>query len=240
MKNKFTLLFSLLTISSFCQNYEMPVMKNYCMEKIYCGYDTTAKNQKAYWDNGNIKVEYFDIANGKKLRKDYFKEGRIKITVEVYQIFVADTNYIENPETGELNIFVLKRYRDVVDGQYIEYHEPTYSKEDIPVTLGQYKNDKQSGKWQTEKGAGGPIVTATYNADGELDGEYIEYYDDPFETKMKKTEWKGQYGILTVTKLMEDFKTNTYVKKTFQESRKVGVWKLFDRDGKVLETVTYD
>lgn len=237
---KFVLLIfsALIFVASKGQDYELPQVNQYNISWHYWA-DTVTGSQKEYWDNGNLKVEYARIKEDKKLKKEYFENGRLKLTVEIKQVFAIDTIRMIDPITLEELVEVHRGYKDIEEGEYKEYNNWPYEIENHVMTLGYYKDGKKYGKWQTTKGPLGDIVIATYNIDGMLDGEYLEYHNLR-EGKMERIRWKGQYGVVTVTRLMYDYQTKDYLPKSYNVSRKVGKWLLFDIDGKVLETVSYN
>jgi len=234
------LIFIFSSTLSFSQDYKIPKL-NYYFPTTFYWKDTITENQKEYWDNGNIKVEYENLQNGLKLKKEYFYKGRLKLSIEVIQKYSIDTA-MQFDEYGDIiSKEIMKGYKDVNNGKYIEYHEPYYSKEDLPKTYGQYKNDIQIGLWQTEKGTGGNIIEANFNLNGKLAGQYKEYYQE-YPNKKYSIKWLGNYDFINVTILKRNYPGNKdkYSHITYMQIRRIGEWKLFDRDGTLLETVTYD
>ena len=220
------------------QDCEDTEFKDYFARIVYWN-DTAINEQKLYFPDSTLRIEYVRLAGDKRLRKDYFAEGRIKLSVETYQVYAIDSGYTEDLRTGELHLVVDSGYRDIFDGKYIEYHEPFYSKKDIPSTIGQFTNGMMTGKWQTEEGALGHLVTGTFNELGQLDGEYVEYYAD-IPTGKSKIKWKGQYGIVQVDLDIYDHAIPKHLNKKVERSERVGTWVRYNKDGIPIHTITYN
>ncbi len=240
MKAILTIIILIISIPVFSQVCDVPKMNRYSIGHNNYWEDTITANQIEYWDNGNIKVEYVDLPSNKKLKKAYFKEGRLKLTVEVIQSYETDGSMEYNPKSGEDTIIYQSGICDTPDGKYIEYNEPYYSKNDIINTQGQYLNGRKYGKWQTEVSYNGlrEIVIANFNSDGRLDGEYIRYYYN-YDDKKAQVKWKGQFGVIKINVVIRDDVTRKLINKLQTRSERVGVWVLFDRGGNVLGEVEY-
>ena len=213
-------------------------MKEYYMS-LYWWPDTITENQKEYWTNGNLKVKYENIGQNKKLKKEYFEEGRLKLTVEVSQVYAIDTCLVEEPKTWEIKEVVEKGFTDIADGEYIEYHEPIYSPEDIPIAKGYYRNGKRIGQWEIEISNKNIYVVANFNTQGQLEGQYIEYFLE-YGKEINKIKWLGQYNVVPTIDLKWDHQLKKYKSLSYMESRKVGVWQRFNELGELKETVTYE
>lgn len=230
--------FSTLTLTqSGAQDYELPKMNHYDI-KEYVWASTSSHEQRKHWDNGNPKIEYIDLENGHKLRKEYFSEGRLKMTVEVMQIHEKRLDSIFDPDDPSVIVAVdtIVGFIDIPDGRYVEYHEPYYSSSDIPRTTGQFLNGAPHGRWETEKGVLGYIVEANYNEEGYLEGPYKEYYPS-YPNKKQNLKISGNYSQVLVTRKDRYSPGNRYV--TYKTSHRVGTWKLHDEEGAVIEEVTY-
>ena len=235
MKNLIVLFFLLsLSVVVSSQDDDMPEMHSYYLQYYYWQ-DTITAGQKQFWPNGNKKIDYCAISDNKKLRREYFEDGNLKLTVVVEQVYGRDTITTTDPNTGELWREVDSGYSDIPDGDYFEYNAGWPA----PVTRGQYLNGERYGLWQTETGVLGQIMTATYDKEGNLNGPYKKYYYDS-RNPTGKIEWKGQYGMVTQSLTKIDPDTGENVVSVLTRSERTGTWTKYDQAGKVLLTVTYD
>lgn len=222
-------------IISYGQEAELPEMHRYKIDIFYWT-DSITQHQIEYWPNGNIKVMYENIGNGKKLRKDYFEEGKLKLEVEVRQSFVHDTAYYMDL-TGDEIMDCDSGYRDTPDGKYTEYYWSSNLLVDNVLTTGEYKDGKMFGLWQMYYYAMQEKTTANFNLDGKLDGEYTVYYYSPPDGSTT-VKWKGQYGQIRLEKVEYNVAGESEIKKHAVTER-VGTWKRYDLNGHVVSTITY-
>jgi len=237
MRIIFLITFLVLTISIFSQHYELPKMKKYTLERCIWP-DTITQNQKKYWNNGNIKVEYENTGGDRKIRKEYFENGKLKLRVELKQECLKDTFYVTSPETGEVKIKVKSYCVDVLDGKYIEYLNQTNVESEAPITIGQYSNNKMFGVWKSVIGKYNSAVKATFNKDGNLDGEFIQFYSS-YNRPDQKIMWKGQFGLENISMETIDPETGKIIRKEFMNNKPIGTWYLYDISGNVIGQVTY-
>lgn len=215
MKKYLSLTLILISFLVYGQEPTTPQMVQYELEPQNWKEEATAK-QIDHWDNGTVKIDYKDISADKKLRQEYFATGFKKLTAEVKQVFSDDTVTVYDLDLDDYVETISRGFSDILDGPYTEFDvvETQQGTKEKPITIGQYKDGKMVGKWATEINQ---IVTiANYNEAGELDGEYIEYHITP-KQPMTKMKWQGQ----------------------FAKGQKVGEWKHFDLEGKVLETSSH-
>lgn len=219
------------------QDYELPKMKDYQMYSYYWN-DTINENQIAYWDNGVKRVDYLNLENGTKLKREYYYEGRLKIEVIVIQYFKIDTVCFIDVDTEEEITEINIGYTDIPNGSYKEYHKPNYSNHDIVKTFGQYKNGKMVGLWSSKHGGLNYTVTANFNSKGQLEGEFCQYYSN-YKNPLKEIKIKGKYARIKTKRYLKDYTLNKYVVEEIVLCRRIGKWEFFDKDGRILETTIY-
>ncbi len=238
MKNfiLFILIFS--SINSFAQDYELPKMKWFKYES-YAWKDSITANQIKLYSNGNLKLDYVNIGNSKKIRREYFEEGGLKLTIEVKQKYRVDSVYDIDPITGISTLNLYSGYRDIPDGKYIEYKKPFRRKnKSVLITYGNYLNGKMQGKWETMSKNLVNKITATYNSEGYLDGEYIEFYDTRYFNK-EIIKWKGTFKVFKSKETILDPITGKLETIISSINERFGTWTLYDMEGKIICEVNY-
>ncbi len=238
MKNTITIyLFIFVNQFVYSQNYDIstPKFKQYHYT-YYHWNDSISENQKEYWDNNVLKVEYIDLDNQKKLRKEYFENGRLKREAEVVQAFSIDTFVTFNPETMEENIRVKKGFKDFYAGKYIEYED--YQDNRI-ITKGQFKNSIYSGKWEAIVfgQTSFKIIEGKFNKYGYLEN-YYEYNINKDGSKGNLLV-KGKYKTFKIEKYIFNniSQKNEKVKKFL--NRPIGKWIYYDDNKNVRLIIRY-
>lgn len=234
----FLLLVLCCPLLSYAQESEFPTMKHYEYEPWQIKNEDGSQEDN-FWDNGNVKVEYIDLGDGREMRKEYFANGFKKMTLEVRRVESTDSIEIFDLDLDDYVAKVVIGYKDIPDGNYMEFDiaETRQGPKEKPITIGQYKNGKMVGNWKTEK-EHGEMAVANYNEEGLLEGEYIVYYPSA-EKPMALIKTKGQFGIIEkqIDSVDADGKN---ISKTIKESKRIGEWTTMDKAGKVLETKNYD
>jgi len=73
MKTVLLLLAALLITNCYSQGlHSVPNFKSFSDENNIYWKDSTLKNQNKYWENGLKKMEYSEISDAKKIRKEYY------------------------------------------------------------------------------------------------------------------------------------------------------------------------
>lgn len=216
------LIFFLSGLFCIAQDYQLPKYKSfYDLRDLWK--DSITQNQKEYWENGNLKIEYKDIEGSYiKLKKMYYENGILKMEAEVFQRYVSDTMYIEN-ELGDLKVVPYIGYEDVFEGIYFEYFDKRYPYRDSTLTKGQFNYNKPIGTWQFYNGK--YYTFLNFNSDGYLDGEYLECYSN----NKNHIHLKGQFKSIYKT----DEENIEYLK-----SIRYGEWNLF-YNGTIEYTAVY-
>jgi hypothetical protein len=221
-----------LSVSGLSQDYDLPTIGKYDPEK-YFWEENTIEYQKEYWPNGSEKLMYENLENGKKLRQEYYPNGNRKIKVEVTQVYANDTTYFWDERNYAEIIQIRKGIIDVLSGEYYEY--------DIDgneITKGGYHKNNKFGRWETIYSREDSLPVrkiATYNEEGELDGEYIEYYPF-FQNKIKI---RGEYKPMDVFRCQLKLHSSIDKPRKIRIERRVGDWIYYDLDGEVIEVVKY-
>lgn len=226
----FLMAFNLL----FSQDYDLPDMGSYNLDTYYWK-DTITANQIKKWDNGKIKIEYINLNDSIKLRKEYSINGELKQTVEVMQSFFSDTSISFNPEIFNETFTITQGVKDIFHGRYIQYHTGTIMR---PHIRGQYRNGYTYGEWQKIEYSSKLLKTANYNTKGQLEGLYTEYHTSS-ESIKQQVKLQGEYKVLKMEEWYVDGKSKK--KKIYEHyySRRIGVWKLYNEVGELIETVGY-
>lgn len=215
------------------QDYELPEMDYYDM-KIHYWDDTITANQMKKWDNGNTQVEYVDLNDSTKLRKEYSRDGGLKLTAEVFQVFCSDTFVTFDPETYKETFEVIEAIRDIPHGRYFEYYSKRLGFTE-PRTKGSYQYGYKYGEWLAKTSPLGEVIVANYNSQGKLEGIYTEYHFNP----KKQVKLQGEYKVFKMKRWYKDGKTKKLKSDEYYSSRRVGKWKLYNELGELIETVKY-
>lgn len=217
----------------FGQDYEVPDF--YINEKSVYWKDTITANQKAYWKNGIIRVQYEDIGNGKKLRKEFDQNGDLKYTFELYQKF--DTTEIDvYDDFGEIidSIFEIG-FHDVFDGKFVKYKREKGYKNNI-AKQGQFKDNYRFGTWVCYDLFKYKKVILTFNHNGLLEGEFKIYYIHAYQNT-EHLEIAGEYKMITLPYY------NTYFSSKYSkprlESKRNGEWLYYNPQGDLIDRVIY-
>lgn len=238
---KKTILF-IFVLTFYCSNeliaqdYDLPKFDDY-IQHVYWP-DTLDSNQIEYFDNGNIKIKYIRDENNKKVRNQYYENGKLKYIVKVKQLFRIDSTVTFDFDTYKEILHVHKGYRDLPDGAYEEYQYYGNSTTPKIKTTGQFENGFKTGQWIYHKHAGSIQSTVYTFSSGELSGPYIVYYPSSnFEDA--KVKYHGQYKKISMTyPYWNNQHGSANVKKDYV--RRVGEWLHYDLHGKLIEVVEYN
>lgn len=185
-------------------------------------------------EQGRLKVSYTVLDDSLLLRKTYVPAGKIRQVAEVYRVWSSDTVYTEDFDTGVMELTVRTGYWDVLHGKLVEYE---HFGQEI-MLKGQMKNGKRVGMWtKSERAYGGNRETATYNSDGFLDGPYQLYH--ALKDGTLQVHWEGQYAHSVFPALTADFDTGEMVYREELSSQRVGSWKQYSPEGKLVQTINY-
>lgn len=239
MKNPFFYFLLLIGMPLSGQDYALPAMSHYQVATYFWA-DSSSTQQITYWPNGQTKVQYADLAADKKRRSEYDEQGCLLIEIEVKQHFTVDTILHVDPETFEEELEIRRGFTDMPHGSYTEYVRFAESCPEKPIVLteGQYQEGLRFGLWKTckEKIGVGALLSAHYNAEGQLEGEFMESY--AFLGKPRKIV--GHYQPVKIVQLQLNLHPGGHQLIERTVIRRVGTWQYFDLDGVVLEEVTYD
>jgi len=217
------------------QELALPKLKEFDLQRVFW-IDTITSNQKILWPNGNVKLDYSNMNNGLKLRKEYYEGGQLKLSVVVFQSYAIDTNTLVDPYTGEFSISIDSGFADIPNGQYYEYIDRGSSESEI-MTTGQYLNGLIVGQWSTVDFINDIMTTAKFNNDGYLDGEYVEKYlplaDAPDCSQQFK--WRGHYKPICINYTS----SNSDDKKQLLYSVRIGTWRYCSKDGLFKYKIKY-
>lgn len=200
--------------------------------------DSMTKNQILKWKNGNVKVEYIDLYDSLKIRRDYFENGMLKMEATVYQVFKS-VNITTYDEFDDESIRDTSGYLDVLHGKYKEYQEE-WSVKCGPtiITSGQFTHGFATGNWE-RRGSANSLIVANFSKNGFLKGEFFEYYFDR-ENPKSKIKWKGQFDVFNL-EVDQNVAIKDYIDMDYSKSHhRVGIWKHYNEEGVLIETVTYD
>ena len=171
--------------------------------------DYQVSNDRVYLINPifyeNIKVK--DAGN-----------GRYEVTD------TGDFNFISN--SGRNIAFSLKNGE--LTGSFTEYYE-----NGLKLSEGSYVNGKKNGKWYTYNDSGRRWIQETYK-DGKLDGEYVEWYSNTGQEKIK-----GNYVNNKRVGKWNTYYTNGQKESegSYSNNQKDGKWTTWYNSGiKKLET----
>jgi len=197
--------------------------------------DTNIENHVLYWDNGKIQVEYKLVKDSIRIRNEYFQNGRLKLTAEIYQTLWIDTSMELNHVTRELEAVISSGYVDILHGRYQEHWKAHWNVK--PKTSGTFNKNLMVGEW-AKRTRNGELSTALYNAKGQLEGPYYAYYYFG-SNERSNVKWKGQYEVFRYRERQEDLETGEPIVVEIIGSKKAGTWKHFSLDGQLLQTVEH-
>ncbi|MGK0388577.1 MAG: antitoxin component YwqK of YwqJK toxin-antitoxin module [Maribacter sp.] len=230
----FLLAFNVLS----AQDYDLPDMGTYDLGTYYWE-DMITANQIKKGANGEISLEYVDLNDSMKLRKEYFRDGKLKLIVEVFQAFCSDIFVSFDPVTYEEEFEIVEGICDIFHGIYIEYQHDFQERRLIdPLTKGYYKNGKKYGEWRKISESEG-LSIANYNAAGKLEGTYTAYYFDLGSIK-KQVKLQGEYKVYKMKQWYRDGGTGEYKSNEHHSARRVGEWRWYNKLGELIETVKYE
>jgi len=196
-----------------------------------CCLDSLITMDKQFlWENGKIKKEYFFIKDSIRLKKEYYESGNLKYECEIYQFYINDTFFSEDPNVpGQFIHSVKKGYIDIFHGKYFEYADGSYK---IIKQTGLYKNGLKKGEWKLYKGA------STYDIinyeKGELNGPFYSY-------KNGILICNGEYKkVIYFSTDINEFTLKPYGQSKKTEIIKCGSWYHYNEAGELLQIITYD
>lgn len=238
MKSYILLSAFITSFFGYAQDYDLPATYNYNPWFTSSEHWNDTLEARRFLGADSIIVDYERLTTQKKLRIEYWPSGDIKSKAVVSQVFFADTVYVlstDNP-TDTLDLEIYSGFKDVLDGEYIEYsHQNLNFGTPHVITHGFFNNGRQVGKWEVWQSQ---FVTSllTFNDEGYLDGPYSEYY----------LYLNGEKGTIRLSgrfqpkKLSENPQTLNRSTGPITISRRIGLWTLYDREGEVIEQVQYE
>jgi len=193
---------------------------------------------KSYWDNGNLKVEYRLNPDSSYTRYEYFNNATIRLKADIEFAYSIDTTIAFNDSINDYEIVIIKRLYDRLHGSYEEYFK-SYENETPKIKMkGQHTNYYKTGEWVLFDRRTGNRTHVNFNQDGEIDGIYEEYYfirnDSTYQLKIK-----GQFGKKKINHISTRRSTGKKRHYTTEEIRRIGRWEYLSKNGGLLEFVNY-
>lgn len=188
--------------------------------------DTIIDNQKDFWNEGTPKIEYSQLENDKRLRKDYFEDGQLRLTAIVKQKYVIDSFWQINAITLEDELITQPGFIDII--QEIEF-----TKKPQLRVKGQYLNGIKNGKWLSY--LNNEIIQEVEFENGILNGVYTEYYSSNSNKKLQKKR-NGEFIEKKILKFPNDNRSN---KEYIFSKVKTGTWSTFNKDGSFKHKIVY-
>lgn len=227
----FLFLASLQAFSQYCPS---PMGHGGIFEAVF--WETSeVDSQKIYWNNGQVKVENEKLNDGLILRKEYYKNGNLKLTSEMTQEWSRDSIFKHSPYTGKDTMVILEGYIDSPFGKYTRY---SIRRADQPIFWGKLNGRTKKGVWRRFQ-FHQLLMVANFNKHGKMEGFYHEFSTRNFQLKTSDTLWSGQYRVLR--------DTNTYMNPISgridttirRQSIRTGTWRHYKR-GELMQTVNYN
>lgn len=217
----------------FSQINDLPDIKEYVwFDEGGYDYNDTIPRDK-FRDHGNPHIIYENL-NDTIVRKEYFKNGRIRSIAQITHEYIIDTTAYRDVEDDKYKIIILKRLNDEPNGSYIEYQEWNNKIQ----SKGKCNNGKRIGTWEIYQQNGDKII-ANFNNSGQLDGEYKEYYynrrDNTYTLKIE-----GKFAERNYEFSYKSGKTGKLRTSQRSEIRRIDEWKYYSEDGSLLEVVNYN
>lgn len=199
----------------------------------YGVHDTISRDH--YYDNGRPHIVYKPHTDERVRRLEYFAGGDIKSDAIVKQYIVRDTSMVmEYPECKPMTVIITKLV-DIPDGPYTEYLQGDF-KNHVKVQ-GRCSHFRRVGTW-TYFDYDWQKTVATFNSDGQLEGPFEEYYYNP-KTKTYLIKVRGRYEPKTYQESVTPFFENVRNPQIIQESKRVGTWTTYSRDGAIIQEAIY-
>lgn len=235
MRNLIIILLTSLSNVCYSQSNNLPQLQDYSLLSTRWQ-DTIISHQKLFWPNGKVKLDYVQLHDSIKLRKEYFESGNLKLTAEIYQSYYIESFYIN--DTAKPGTLIRKEsagYIDMLHGNYYEYWDATGV---TAKTSGFFKHGKQVEEWK-ERQDDASLIIANYNSNGQLEGPYFEYFFNGFNERAD-IKWKGQFSVVSHSFTEQDEMTLKPIGQSeITESVRSGIWEHYNRSGELLETLIY-
>lgn len=219
MPKRFIILFVILGISSSsnAQIDDLPKLP----------YFNLSFNSRFYKPDSNL-VQYEKIKNQHNvfIRRTYYENGSLQSQVTVNRNLRENMHAEYVDDSDDIQIRIEKKYVDQMNGEFIEYFKKkSYNKNNIKFK-GHFKNNKPIGAFEFYDFFGDKTIV-NFNSNGEVEGEYLEFYFIP-ETNSYKLKCSGQFEKVKIKNYVYD--ANTYSKKEEVELliKRVGTWLSFD------------
>jgi len=173
-------------------------------------------------------------------RQDYYDDGSLKAkyNVRVHGEFRRDTTL--NEEKTKLKVITTEGLRDYPFGLVEEYHS-VYK---IPQTKARIKkrakikDGKIDGKLMYYPRMEEILIIAEYNENGEIEGQYNEFYLS--SGNISRSKCKGQYGYVVREKKLFNPDTYSYEKQSISEIQKVGQWEYYSSNGDLVSRQNFE
>jgi len=233
-----SLVLLLLSTYIFAQEEDIVPEMNAYQVNYRTGDRTKANLPTTYWENGNIKMDYEVVDGERKIRKEYFESGKLKIETEVVRTFVVDTFVSFDPVTFDEAIEIDSGY---LDGRYLEYFEHVKDTKKGIRTIGEFVSSRQTGIWIHQAEFSGSIYKAEL-FDGRIEGEFIEYYPSICtvrEVDKLKKKVEGTYILVSEESEVHVVENKT-ITSYYVVNKKNGNWYYYELDGTVSEKINFD